>query len=140
MKSGNLWSTITPQFEISQRIWLILSVFIVISFISLIMGFLINRDCQERTALVSRFLFPANMQSLAAQHDFDELIRQYMDGVVLGDQTMILSGQAKGIRVRTALDSILKLPEIDAKTSQRIHKIIRELDSFTGEAQRVYLP
>ncbi len=126
------------KLKISTKIWLSLSILVIGYFISMLFGFILGQQAELRLHIVSESLFTAAKQSQLAQMAFKEQIKNFNDGVLLGELAFIESAEMKANEVSNALTIILSLKHIDPFNLERVRMIEKNLKEFNTAAWPVY--
>lgn len=91
-----------------------------------------------RLNIVSDSLFSAAKQSQLAQMAFKEQIKNFNDGVLLGEMAFIESAEVKAGEVSKALTIILGLRDINLQKKERVRNLEKALKEFNTAAWPVY--
>ncbi|MFZ5572860.1 MAG: PAS domain-containing sensor histidine kinase [Thermodesulfobacteriota bacterium] len=126
------------KLKISTKIWLSLSILVIGYFISMLFGFILGEKAEFRLHIVSESLFTAAKQSQLAQMAFKEQIKNFNDGILLGEMAFIESAEVKAGEVSRALQIILGLRDIDSPKKERVRKLEQDLKEFNTAAWPVY--
>lgn len=130
-----------------MRVSLKLSTKFLLSFSIMLIGFGImtflasgtGKITMRTTAAITKYLIPAARQSELALAAFEEQNRLYEDLLIQGKESQIEEAQVYAERVKTALNQIMHMHELDEQHRQKIQDTLRQLDEFTTAAADIYL-
>ncbi len=117
---------------ITQKIWFSISILVLGYFASMLVGFYLGQQTENRLHVVSESLFPAAKQSQLALSSFKEELNMYYDAVVNGEESSIGRAGDKADEVIAALNVVVHRDDGD------IHEIIKRLQVFNKLAKKVY--
>ena len=124
--------------NITQKIWLSISVLVLGYFASMAVGFYLGGQTEKRLYGVSEVLLPAVKQSQLALSSFKEEFRMYYDAVISAEESFIESADNKSIEVIAALNIIVNLKGITQERIKETKRIIQRVKVFNNSAKNVY--
>ena len=126
------------KLNMAKKIWFSLSILIISYFISMVFGFILGRNTELRLININDHIFPASIQSRIALMAYNEQIRLYNDGIMMGDTDVIQLAGTKADDVLKSLRSIESMDGIDPLILDEIRSAIKEFERFASKAQRIY--
>ena len=126
------------KLNMAKKIWLSLSILIISYFISMVFGFILGRNTELRLININDHIFPASIQSRIALMAYNEQIRLYNDGIMMGDTDVIQLAGTKADDVLKSLQAIESMEGIDPLIMNEIRSVIKVFEQFTSKAQVVY--
>jgi len=128
------------SFSIAQKIWISMGILIMGYFVSMVIGFILGRETEDRIYNISNKLFTASIQSKRALSEFGDQIKIYNDIVMMGNIGNLLeAAQYKANEAQQALQSIIQIiGELDSQQSEDISQTYLQLKQFTDSAQILY--
>ncbi|MEZ4526485.1 MAG: methyl-accepting chemotaxis protein [Desulfobacterales bacterium] len=124
--------------RIAKKIWLSLSILIIGYFASMIFGFILGRQTEQRLHNVSNYMFPAAIQSQLALSAFNEQTSLYLQSYTTGDMELLETAKEKSALAENAVHSIAKLTGLEAARMQDVQQTQKQHAAFTASAQTVY--
>ncbi|MBF0224757.1 MAG: response regulator [Desulfobacterales bacterium] len=124
--------------SILTKIWLSLSILILGYLISMVFGFFLGRETEQRLYQVSESLVPASHQSQLALNAFKEQIKYYKDAVVSGEYILFETAFAKANLCDEAISKLVTIEGISSYRQKEITQILYSHKDFTEVAQSTY--
>jgi len=129
-----MWKSLS----IAQKIWVGIFVLILGYFVSMILGFIFSQETEKRLHGISEYHFLASQKSQSALTLFKEQIKMYNDAVILGDDSQIESAQANAEEIKTDLQTIVELNDLDTQLIEAVQTTMKRFDVFSDSAKATY--
>ncbi len=129
-----MWQSLS----IAKKIWFSLGILVTGYFASMLFGFHLGGQTENRLTDVSAALFPAAMSSRHALTTFNEQRKLYYDAVMLGEESFILSAHDKFKQTKEGLLAIIELKGLKPEKIEEIKDIINQFTNYSTEAGDLY--
>lgn len=129
-----MWKSLS----IGKKIWCSISILIIGYTISMAVGFINGSSTQKHLLIVSDNLFPASQEAKEAFTQFGNQVKQYTDGVLMGDEDVIKSAGEVYEKVTGSLNSIIELKGLMPENIETAESLLGAVKKFTQTGQVVY--
>lgn len=124
--------------SIAKKVWFSLGILIFGYLISMVAGYYLGLKTETKVMVAAETLFPATMHSNSAVNAFEKQIKGYNDAILMGEESIFKMTQEKSDEVRTSLESVIKMADIDGEKKADMAQTIKQLIQFTLDAQAYY--
>lgn len=129
-----MWKSLS----IAAKIWISFSLLVLGYCGSIVLGFRLGKQTEERLQTASESLFRAATESQVAQAAFHEQIRFYTNAVSQENSELLDLAREKDALAQNALQTILTLQGIVPQQRQQVNEVLQQLKGFAKSAQIVY--
>ncbi len=129
-----MWQSLS----IAKKIWFSLGILVAGYFASMLFGFHLGSQTENRLTDVSAALFPAAMNSRHSLTTFNEQRKLYYDAVMLGEKTFISKAFDKFEQTKLDLQAVIELKGLKPEKIEITKKIMSQLTEYTTSAKTVY--
>lgn len=129
-----MWHSIS----IAKKIYLCMAVIILGYTASMIYVMIGGQQSQAHLKGVSSAYFPASQHAQAALTAFEQQVKAYEDGVILGDKSALDMAREKGEAASAKLNAIDDLAELSSDEKKSVKSISEKLRSYSADAQTIY--
>ena len=126
------------HWNVSTKIWLSLSILVFGYFISIVIGFYLGRQAEERLRQVSRCIYPASEYSQSALASFNEQIKNYREAVLVGERLYLATAGKMAAQVDKSLTGIIALEGLETDKLEDVIIIRNLFQDFAGSARDFY--
>lgn len=126
------------RFSILYRILLAFSVLIIGYFITIFLIGSTRRGIEDRLKNISLVIFPVEKLSISAEINFDNLVKSYSDGVLMGELKLIKDAEDYYSLITGNLLKIAMTEEIPDSIKESVQEVILILYAFFEEASMTY--
>ena len=130
-----MWKSLS----IGKKIWCSISILIIGYLVSMAVGMINGNNTQKQLFIVSHDLFPASQEAKEAFTEFNNQIKMYADGVLMGDEEVIASAAKHSEKVNVSLENITKLSGLSQEQKERSQKLLNRVKKYTASGDVVYL-
>lgn len=129
-----MWQSLS----ITKKIWFSLGILVTGYFASMLFGFHLGRQTENRLTDVSAALFPAAMRSRHALMTFNEQRKLYYDAVIVGEKSFILDAHDKFKQAQDDLRAIVELHGLKSDKINITKDIRKQLTNYATAAGTIY--
>jgi two-component system, NtrC family, sensor kinase len=126
------------QARIKSRVWLSIGIFVLGYLLSTVVSLLERSRAEEGLTSIAEVALPAVTAARDAVVSFDEVENAYRDAFVMGDRTGLTRAAASGVAAVKALRMLASGPRIPSHRRRQAAALVRDLESFLGEAGEAY--
>jgi len=131
-------SSMKRSFSISAKIWLNIGILIFGYFLSMVFGFVLGWQIEQKLYNISRYLFLADKHSQIALSTFNEQVKLYEDAVMSGEDIFFESAFHNAQNAQKALRNILYLQGLEEEKKKEISDVLEQLRSYSYKAEKLY--
>ena len=126
------------RLNITAKIWLSITVFVLGFVASTVLGQLQGRSTESALRTASEALFPAAQQSQSAANAFQKMVKGFSDSVMTQDASGVGHSADEG---RQVVQSLRQMADVSGLTGERrdeAGKLATQVEQFVSEAKTVY--
>lgn len=126
------------RFSILLRVLSAFSVLILGYLVTIMLTETLKKDLELRLDKVSYVLLPIEKHSINAENSFDNMLRSFNDGVLMGELRLIDEAEVQFMTIEKELSGVLDHDDIPVRMKENTQEILALVSEYFKEARYTY--